>query len=340
MGSIFVLGLVVATTLLLVVVAVRRVWLGRLERREAEAAGRLRPAAIAFITLEEPLPADLSTYDQTVLARQLRRYSESLSGEATARIAAYFRDSEAYRQAIAGTRSRRSWRRADCAFALGEMGVVEGTAALLEALEDRNRIVRTAAARSLGRVQSGDGVVPLIEALVSHAVPRSVGADALLSMGPKIVPRLRPLAAHPDPQFKAIALTLLGFVGDSRDADVASSGLHDPSADVRVAAADALGRIGTPQSEPELVDALDDRIRHVRAAASTALGTIGTRSALARLLELARTDEFRPARAAARAAVTLDPTAVRAAADEADAGPHLREAADRVALRVRVDRSS
>jgi HEAT repeat protein len=329
-----VIGLVAATLLLLLLLVVRRVLLARQERRHTEAATRMRPVAIAFIGADEPLPDDLSPYDQIVLAEQLRRYSQTLSGEAAERIASYFRASEALQRALAGLRARRSWRRADAAFALGDMAVAETTPELLRALGDRKRIVRTAAVRGLGRLQAKEATEPMVRALVEHTVPRGVAGNALLRMGPVIVPELRELATTPEPEMQAVAVTLLGLLGSSRDADVVGEALHDSSADVRVAAAEALGRIGTPKSEPELEAALDDRARYVRAAAATSLGEIGSPSVLDRLLDLARTDEFRPARAAARAAALLDAGVLSAAAADRDAGPHIHEAADRLALRA------
>jgi hypothetical protein len=47
---------------------------------------------------------------------------------------------------------------------------------------------------------------------------------------------------------------------------------------------------------------------------------------------IARTDRFRPARAAAQAVAAIDPAALRAAAAEPGAGAHLHEAADLAAL--------
>jgi hypothetical protein len=47
---------------------------------------------------------------------------------------------------------------------------------------------------------------------------------------------------------------------------------------------------------------------------------------------MARTDAFRPARAAAQAVARISPMALAAAAEEPDAGPHLHEAADLSAL--------
>jgi HEAT repeat protein len=325
-------ALIVVTIVLLLLLVGRRLWLGYRERKHADAARRLRPAAIAFVTGAEPLPEKLSAYDQTVLAEQLRRYSLSLTGEATERISSYFVDSESYRRALSGLRSWRTWRRADAAFALGDMAVAEAAPALLKGLDDRGRVVRTAAARGLGRLQSEAATVPLIEALVEHSVPRGVAGDALLRIGTRIVPQLRELVGRPEPELQATALRVLGLVGDSGDADVAIQALDDPSADVRAAAADSLSRIGTPRSLRELRSALDDRARDVRAAAADALGAVGSTEAVPRLLEIARTDEFVPARAAAQAAAKLDLAAVEAAAADPDAGPHLHEAADRATL--------
>src|SRR3954447_26221475 len=100
-------------------------WLAHHEGGRADAARRLRPASIAFLVGDEPLPEGLSAYDQTALAAQLRSYSHSLTGKPAARIASYFRETAAYRRPSRGLRSPRAWRRADSAFALGDMAVAE-----------------------------------------------------------------------------------------------------------------------------------------------------------------------------------------------------------------------
>jgi HEAT repeat protein len=212
------------------------------------------------------------------------------------------------------------------------MAVAGAAPVLLEALDDGSRIVRTAAARALGRLRDEAATVPLVQSLVDHTVPRGVAGDALLRMGPKIVPQLHELVARRDPNLQATALKVLGLVGDSGDAGVAIDALDDPSAEVRAAAAEALGRLGTPASLDGLRGALNDRIHTVRAAAAESLGAIGTHAAVPRLLEIARTDEFVAARAAAHAAMRLDKAAVQSAAADPEAGSHLHEIVDRVAL--------
>jgi HEAT repeat protein len=267
-----------------------------------------------------------------VLADVLGRYARKLSGEASVRIAAYFRQSAALPAALRELRSRRAWRRAKAAYRLGDMCCAEVAPELLLALEDRRRDVRAAAARSLGRLRIADAALPLIEQLVSGRLPHGVAGQALFELGPPVVPELYRIAAHPDPPIRATAVRVLGFVGDAGDGDMAAGALRDASAEVREAAAEALGRIGADHAEADLLARLDDRVWTVRAAAAAALGDLDARAALPRLLELARTDVFRPARAAARAVATIDPRMLQRAAAQPDAGPYLKEAADLQAL--------
>ena len=159
-------------------------------------------------------------------------------------------------------------------------------------------------------------------------MPRGIAGQALVELGPEAVPELEAIARHPNWRLRRTAVALLGLVGDSRDSPVAVDALEDPSADVRAAAAGALRRIGGATAEPALSSALDDRIHFVRAEAAESLGVIGCAGSLPRLLEMARTDRFRPARAAAQAVARIDANALAAAAVEPGAGPHLHQAAD------------
>jgi HEAT repeat protein len=324
--------LLAVAVLLLIFLAARRVTLAVRERRHAEAEERVRPLAIALVEGEDTTPSELSVDDQAVLAEVLGRYSRKLSGEAKASIAAYFRDGPAFRSALGDLRSRRAWRRAAAAYRLGDMGCDEAAPALLETLEDRSREARAAAARSLGRLGVAEATLPLIEQLVSRRLPHVVAGEALLEVGAGVVPELRRISAHDEPEIRATAVTLLGLVGDSRESPVVEQALHDPSAGVRAAAAVALGRIGSSSAESELRATLDDRAHFVRALAATSLGVIDSRPALPRLVEIARTDRFRPARAAAQAVARIDANQLRTAAAEPGAGPHLHEAADVQAL--------
>jgi HEAT repeat protein len=313
---------------LLIVLAVRRVVLDRRGRRYAAAVRRVRPIAIELVEGVNRGRPELPARDQPVLADVLGRYSRQLTGAAGDRVAEYFRGSDAFTRAQRELKSRRAWRRASAAYRLGDMGCPEVAPALLAALADRKRPMRAAAARSLGRLQVVDAAKPLVEALVSGQVPSGIAGQALVALGPAAVPELRAITEHPSHRLRATAVVLVGLVGDSTDSPLAVRCLGDPSAEVRAAAAESLARIGGPAAEPALQSALDDRIPFVRAGAAVAVGAIRSRAALPRLLEMARTDAFRPARAAAQAVARISPKELVTAAAEPDAGPHLHEAAD------------
>jgi HEAT repeat protein len=323
---------VAVALVLLTILAARRIILIRRGRRYAAAERHVRPIAIALVegqSIERPA---LSSDEQAVLADVLGRYSRKLTGDADARIAEYFRATNALERPVRELGSRRVWRRAAAAYRLGDMECVESGPALLTALDDGNRSVRAAAARSLGRLGVVEAVKPLVEALVSGSVPNGVAGQALVELGPEAVAELRTIAEHPSWRLRTTAVTLLGLVGGSREAPLAVSALEDPSADVRAAAADTLGRIGGAAAEPALRSALDDRIHFVRAEAAESLGVIGSRTAVPRLLDMARVDRFRPARAGAQAVARISPHDLAAAAAEPGAGPHLHQAADLSAL--------
>lgn len=313
---------------LLITLAIRRVVVVRQIGRYAAAVRRVRPIAISMVEGEDGERPVLSSQDQAVLAEVLGRYSRQLTGGDQTRVAEYFRSSDALAESLHELGSRRMWHRAAAAYRLGDMGCEEAAPALLAALDDRNRTVRGAAARSLGRLKVVDAAKPLVDALVSGRVPNGVAGEALVELGPAAVPELRAIAEHPSHQLRATAIALVGLIGDSTDSPLAIRCLGDPSAEVRAAAAETLARIGGRAAEPALRTTLDDRIPFVRAGAAVALGEIGSREALPRLLEIARADAFRPARAAAQAVARISPKALAAAAEEPDAGPHLHQAAD------------
>jgi HEAT repeat protein len=318
--------------LLLFTLAIRRIVLARRGREYEAAEERVRPVAIALVEGASVEAPELSSADDAVLADMLGRFSRKLTGADEARIADYFRGSAAQAGALRELRSRRRWRRAAAAYRLGDMACPEVAPELRRALDDSTRTVRAAATRSLGRLGVVPAAKPIVEALVSRRVPNGVGGEALVELGPAAVPELRSMAENASPRIRTTAVTLIGLVGDSTDSPLAVSALEDSSADVRAAAAGALGRIGGAVAEPALRSSLDDRIPFVRAEAAASLGVIGSTTAVPRLLEIARTDRFRPARAAAQALARIAPSQVAAAAALPDAGPHLRQAADLLAI--------
>lgn len=314
------------SVLLIALLTLRRLTLARTTRERAALERELRPHAMGLIETGTA-PAGLDRQGTRVLAGVLGRYMRSLSGDARARIAAFYERSGEVEREVRALRSRRAWRRATAAFLLGDMGSPTAAAPLLERLRtDRSRDVRSAAARSLGRLQAADATRALLEAVVGDRIPRSVGGRSLLALGAPALPGLRELAEHPDPSLRAHAIEMVGHLGNAGDGDLVAGRLRDTSALVRATAARALGRLGSRDHAAALRAALADRVPPVRAAAADALGDIGDRGAAAGLLTQARDDAFDPAQAAARALARIAPDALPAAG--ADAGPHLNEAAD------------
>jgi HEAT repeats len=320
------------SVLFLVVLAVRRVVVGRAERRRAELEARLRPIALAIVE-DGRLPGALPPRAGAELAVMLGRYGRGLRGDANARIAAFFERSGAFDATVRRLRDRRSWARAEAASILGDMGSQRAVEPLLAALADDERDVRAAAATSLGRLGAVDAVGPVLAALEGARLPRAVACSALLQLGADAVPPLLESARHPDPVERATAVELVGLLGDAADGRRLVECLVDTSADVRANAALALGRLGAADAAAAVRGLLADRIPFVRVAAAAALGLLQDGGAVEGLLLQARHDAFAPARAAAEALARIAPERVTHEANAAgDAAPHLLEAADLIAL--------
>ena len=316
--------------LLVAALALRRLALARSEARARGAEERVRPLALLLVEGEEPDAARLDRTEEAALAALLARYARWLSGDARRHVAAFFERTGAVDRTVGELGARAAWRRASAAFALGDMASAGAVAPLRRALDDADRDVRAAAARSLGRLGAVEAVEEIVVALASKRVPRAVAAQALLAIGDAALPSLRALAQRPDADVRTWAVELVGLLGSAADGPALAERLDDASAEVRARAARAVGRVGARAEAEAVRRLLDDRIPFVRVAAAHALADIGDVDASADLLRLARDDAFEPAHAAARALARLDPQAVRRAAGERD---HLAEAADLLEVR-------
>ena len=322
------LAFAVANAAFVVGLVARRLVANRIERRAAELERRVTPLAHRLIDGEGVDTLSLRG-EEVALARVLARMSRLVKGDARRRIGEHFAGTAAYADERRALGSRRAWRRAAAAFALGDMAVDAAAPDLLRAIDDPNRDVRSAAARSLGRLRVADAVEPLVRGLADGSLPQLVAGSALLAIGADAVPELRQLAVHDDSDVRAVAIELVGLLGSAADADVLEVGLGDPDPRVRARAAGGIGRVGAQSAAAAAAGALVDPSPSVRAAAAQALGAVGERAMLAELVEMAQGDEFEPARAAAYAAGRLDPDALAAVARP---GPHVLEVCDLAGL--------
>jgi HEAT repeat protein len=327
-----VLALAAANLVFIVVLAIRRLFLASRERRRAVLEERLRPLALELLEAGRA-PRSLSPQESAAFAAILGRYARRVRGDARIRIAGFFEQSGGVEQALARLGHRRSWVRAEAAFILGDIGSRTAVPSLMQALDDPDRDVRSAAARSLGRLGAVDAVEPLVSALVGERIPQAVVGSALLAIGPDAVPRLLQLVGHPEWQERAGAVELVGLLGHAADSRVLIGALLDEASEVRARAALALGRLAAEDAAAAVRELLQDADAFVRTAAAEALAAIGDRSALESLVVQARDDLFEPADAAAEAVRRIDSARLRdEATNPSRAGIHLVEYADGLTL--------
>lgn len=333
--SIAAVVLTVMSLAFLVLLLVRRYLVDRSENRRLATEQRMRPLALELIAGRSDALPELDTAESDVLASLMARYARNLTGEARKRITDFFEKSGLADQEMRMLRSRRSWRRACAAWALGDMRTSAAERELLRVLEkDSSREVRTCAARSLGKLHSVDAVRPLLVTLTDHSVPRIVGAEAIREIGPPAVPALRELCNGPNRDMRAAALELLGYVGDADCAPSLIDAMINSRDEVRLHAVRALGRLGAADGTKVLRRALSDTSESVRAAAAQALGRVRDRECVEALLAQATDDTFDASRAAAQALAAIDPRLVLNLATDGVPSIHLLEAADMIRIRA------
>jgi HEAT repeat protein len=321
--TLLLISLVLAAAALgcIVVIAARRaavsIMLARRQRLEME----LRRVILQFLNGGPP-PARLSRAQFKTAVEILRRYAGQLDGEALERAAKYFEGHGALGEELKAMRSHTGWRRARAAYRLGDM-TSDATPELLAGLEDPSRDVRSAAARSAGRIGIVEAAERIARLLAANEIPRVQAAESLIALGPPALPPLHDLLHDEHSEVRATAAQMIGLVGGPADMPAILHCLRDGAAEVRAKACGALARIGGADCAPELRARLSDRIPFVRVRAAAALGAIGDRDALSLLTTQARDDVFDPAAAAARALTAIDSSAVVTAAREPDPGQHL-----------------
>ncbi|HJQ44888.1 MAG TPA: HEAT repeat domain-containing protein [Amycolatopsis sp.] len=251
------------------------------------------------------------------------------------------------RTAIPALRRRGVVRRLAAAEYLGRSGNLDAVQALCPLLRDRDRTVRTVAARSLGQIGSPGAVGPLLDSLTRGGMPQQVVADALVRLGRTARPDLVAALGHEPPQKRAVAAEVLGLL---RATDAIPRLVvvlrRDPVPEVKIRATRALGRIGTLSALGPLLDtARPDLPAASRAVAARALGHLGDPAATLRLMLLLSDDDYWVAHNAAEALARLGEAGLRPLRAEAahgtgQAAMHAREALFLHALRADAARAT
>lgn len=342
--------LFVVIILLIVVLLARRTLDTRRERRDHERSGELRPHVVAWLgdPTATPGPELLGATDarsRDVLSRLLSRYGSMLRGEARARLIEFVAEQGYVEASVRDLRSIRPWRRGRAARALGDFGSARAVRHLsLLVVNDRDRFVRLAATRALGRIDDYKSAAALLMLLPTERVPAGVVAQSLLDLGLHAFGALVSGCDDEDDVTRRTACRLVGLIGAGASPDAMRSAhdvlrrraATDSDVGVRTAALAALARLGDTRSEAVVRDALGADEAAVRHAAASTAHALFLRELAPELLgvvdaELTRArPDWRLVRVAAHAwaalAERLDPSTMSARA--LDAGlPFLREAA-------------
>jgi len=143
--------------------------------------------------------------------------------------------------------------------ALGQIGDPQATPALIQALQDKEWVVRGTAAEALGQIGDPQATPALIQALRDEEWEvRRAAAWALKKIGPPAVPALIQALRDEEWEMREAAAKALGQIGDPQATPALIQALRDQNVGVRWAAAWALGAIGDPQATPALIQALRD----------------------------------------------------------------------------------
>lgn len=180
--------------------------------------------------------------------------------------------------------------RASAALRLAEHGSPRALPALVMAVNDPERDVRTAAVRALGALggtDDGSALTALARVAERVAAGGAEGAGvaprvlwaSLARFGPGAAGVLAPMLVHPAWRVRSAAAYLLGEVGAAERIPDLIERLADAEPDVRAKAAQALGRLEAGSALFPLLGRLEDAAWLVRMQAVRALGALGEETA-------------------------------------------------------------
>jgi len=132
--------------------------------------------------------------------------------------------------------------------AAAELGCSEGVSLLLQALSDRDVMIRGAAVRALSQFPSPGVIKSLWEMLPrEHGVVLANLLETLGASGRKeLAPHVEKFLAHPEPDVRAKAVTAYSRLCDGPGWEKILSGAGDTDENVRTAVAHALGIWSSP----------------------------------------------------------------------------------------------
>ena len=265
-------------------------WMELYERRNAERLERGRRALIEAATSARVSRADTELLRSLPRRLQIRLFVElatGMGGSQRTWLQSLARDIGLTPAAERLASSRSWWNRLSAVRLLTVVG--GGHDVVPPLLDDRHPAVRAAAAEWAGEHAGPETVDHLVDQLSD---PARLGSyelrDALLRLGPPIIPRLSHYLETHSGREAEPALEVAAGLPDARFAPAALRLCRDPLPAVRARAASLAGALGGDEAVGVLETLLDDSVPSVRAAAAAALGRLGHWPAAMRIAPLLR----------------------------------------------------
>lgn len=172
------------------------------------------------------------------------------------------------------------WRRAIAADRLGVMGATQSSiAALIKALKDPSKEVRSVALRSLSSIADERSLPLLVKELPQMVHPEegvfvSTIKNAVIRMGESLLPILLPQMETYETRTLRLVVDSLGEIGSKKATPSLSPLLSHSDPEVRAKTAKALGKINDPSVLPDLLKMDQEPVWYVRLQVCRSLGLL------------------------------------------------------------------
>lgn len=210
------------------------------------------------------------------------------------------------------------WERALAADRLGAMGASAGSIeALIRALKDPGKEVRSVALRSLARITDEHSLPTLVKELPQMVHPEegvfaNTFKNAVIRMGESLLPTLLPQLKVYDPRTLSLVVDSLGEIGSKKAIPYLIPLLSHSDPEVRAKTAKALGKIHDPSIIPNLLEMREEPVWYVRLQVCRALGLLGDFRGIDFLMNRLIDENWQVRAAAAEALLKIGPPALSA----------------------------
>ncbi|NOZ59000.1 MAG: HEAT repeat domain-containing protein [Euryarchaeota archaeon] len=250
------------------------------------------------LNIREPTEEDIEKLVRSMLedveeagdAEENEILAKSVAASALSRID----EEQAIKPIINALFDRDSIVRASAAKALGVMKSRRAVEHLIRALGDREGKVRASAARALGRIGDPRAIEPLIEALGDEdSTVRASAARALGNIGSQetVEPLIDAFHTEEDEAVRREIISALAGYRDDRVLDIMIASLRDRDPNVRRIAASALWKSGGERAIEPLIEALKDEESTVRYCAVSALDGVKDERIIEPLIQALRDED-------------------------------------------------